>query len=173
MIFSNFSPTSNNFHPLQVENCDSNSRLVVDEGDNGKFRPERVNIFLVSIFSEISKMMPQVSEHVTRMVGQVVVKHGFPAMSTVTEDLLKGQIVSVADQNHPVHKLMSRYLTDFSWQKPLFVTCLYWPPIFSITLNTKSSLNRCTEFKRKKCEIFEWGCCTLRFYKKCIQDIFK
>ena len=33
------------FHPPQVtfiENCDSNSRLVVDEGDNGKFRLERV-----------------------------------------------------------------------------------------------------------------------------------
>ena len=29
-------------HPLQVETCDSNSRLVVDEDDNGKFRLERV-----------------------------------------------------------------------------------------------------------------------------------
>ena len=29
-------------HPLQVENCDSNSRLVVDKDDNGKFRLERV-----------------------------------------------------------------------------------------------------------------------------------
>ena len=27
-------PTSNHLHPLQVENCDSNSRLVVDEDDN-------------------------------------------------------------------------------------------------------------------------------------------
>ena len=41
-IFFNFSPTSNHLHPLQVENCDSNSRLVVDEDDNGKFRLERV-----------------------------------------------------------------------------------------------------------------------------------
>ena len=41
-IFLNFSPTSNHIHPQQVENCDSNSRLVVDEYDNGKFRPERV-----------------------------------------------------------------------------------------------------------------------------------
>ena len=37
-IFFNFSPTSNHLHPLQVENCDSNSRLVVDEDDNGKLR---------------------------------------------------------------------------------------------------------------------------------------
>ena len=42
-IYSNFSPTLNHFHPLQVENCDSNSRLVVDEDDKGKLRFERVN----------------------------------------------------------------------------------------------------------------------------------
>ena len=41
-VFFNFSPTSNHLHPLQVENCDRNSRLVVNEDDNGKFRPERV-----------------------------------------------------------------------------------------------------------------------------------
>ena len=32
-IFFIFSLTSNNLHPLQVVNCDSNLRLVVDEGD--------------------------------------------------------------------------------------------------------------------------------------------
>ena len=41
-LFFTFSPTANHLHPLQVEN-DSNSRLVVDEDDNGKFRLERVN----------------------------------------------------------------------------------------------------------------------------------
>ena len=41
-ILFNFSPTSNHLHPLQVENSDSNSRLVVDEDDNGKFRSEKV-----------------------------------------------------------------------------------------------------------------------------------
>ena len=41
-FFFNFSTTSNHLHPLQVENCDSNSRLVVNEYDNGKFRVERV-----------------------------------------------------------------------------------------------------------------------------------
>ena len=35
VIFFTFSPTSNHFHPLQVENCGSNSRLVVDEDDYG------------------------------------------------------------------------------------------------------------------------------------------
>ena len=43
VIFFNFSPTSSHLHPLQVENCDSNSRLVVDEDDNGKLGLERVN----------------------------------------------------------------------------------------------------------------------------------
>ena len=40
VVFFNFSPTSNHLHPLQVENCDSNSRLVVDDDDNGKCRYE-------------------------------------------------------------------------------------------------------------------------------------
>ena len=37
-IFVNLSPSSSHLYPLQVENCESNSRLVVDEDDNGKFR---------------------------------------------------------------------------------------------------------------------------------------
>ena len=45
-VFFNFSPTSNHIHPLQVENCDSNSRLVVDDNDNGKFRDERVKTLI-------------------------------------------------------------------------------------------------------------------------------
>ena len=51
-IFFTFSPTSSHLHPLQVENCDSNSRLVVDEDDNGKFRLERDKQLLNSGFSE-------------------------------------------------------------------------------------------------------------------------
>ena len=49
-IFCTFSLTSNHFHPLQVENCDSNSRLVVDEDDNGKFRLERVKHQYLQVF---------------------------------------------------------------------------------------------------------------------------
>ena len=44
LIFFNLSPTSSHLHPLQVKNCDSNLRLVVDEDDNGKFRLERVKM---------------------------------------------------------------------------------------------------------------------------------
>ena len=39
----------NHLHPLQVENCDSNSRLVVNEDDIGKFRLERVLINTASV----------------------------------------------------------------------------------------------------------------------------
>ena len=42
MTIFTFSLTLCHFHPLQVENCDSNSRLAVDEDDNGKVRLERV-----------------------------------------------------------------------------------------------------------------------------------
>ena len=35
--FFHLSSTSSHFHPLQVENCNSNSRLVVDENYNGNF----------------------------------------------------------------------------------------------------------------------------------------
>ena len=39
-----FSLASSYLHLLRVENCDSNSRLVVEEDDNNKFRPERVKV---------------------------------------------------------------------------------------------------------------------------------
>ena len=45
-IFFKLPPTSSHLHPLQVENCDSNSRFVVDEDDNGKLGLEGVKLFL-------------------------------------------------------------------------------------------------------------------------------
>ena len=53
--FFNFSSTSSHLQPLQVEDCDSNSRLVVDEDDNDKFRLERVNTHNVDLFSNKPK----------------------------------------------------------------------------------------------------------------------
>ena len=41
IIFFYSRVTYSRLHALQVENCDSNSRLVVDEDDNGKFKLER------------------------------------------------------------------------------------------------------------------------------------
>ena len=49
-IFFTFSPTSNHLYPLQVENCDSNLRLVVDEDNNGKFRLERLRLEFLTQF---------------------------------------------------------------------------------------------------------------------------
>ena len=43
-IFFTFSPTSSHLHSLQVDNCDSSSRLVVDEDDYGNFKLQRVKI---------------------------------------------------------------------------------------------------------------------------------
>ena len=67
VIFFNSSSTSGHFHPLQVENCDNNSRLVVDEDDNGKFRLERVILFVsifqwrkMSWFNDISQFLSQI-----------------------------------------------------------------------------------------------------------------
>ena len=48
-IFLNFSRTLNHLHPLQVENCDSNSRLVVDEDDNVKSGLKGLNQLLLII----------------------------------------------------------------------------------------------------------------------------
>ena len=50
--FLKFSSTSSDLHPLQVENCDSNSRLVVDGDDNGKFRLERVRTIIQRVINK-------------------------------------------------------------------------------------------------------------------------
>ena len=53
IYFYHLPPTSSHLHSLQVENCDSNSRLVVDEDNNGIFRLERVNRYLIkSVWKE-------------------------------------------------------------------------------------------------------------------------
>ena len=57
-IFLIFSPTSNHLHPLQVENCDSNSRIVVDEDDNGRFRLERVRTKMTGFQNKSEMYIP-------------------------------------------------------------------------------------------------------------------
>ena len=49
VIFFNFPLTSNHLYPLHAENCDSISRVVVDEDANGKFRLESLNFKLVQL----------------------------------------------------------------------------------------------------------------------------
>ena len=41
IYFFHLLATSSRFRPLQVESCDSNSRLEVDENVNGKLRFEK------------------------------------------------------------------------------------------------------------------------------------
>ena len=41
-IYFSSSPTSSHLYLVQVENCDSNSRFVVDEDEKGKIRLDRV-----------------------------------------------------------------------------------------------------------------------------------
>ena len=48
VIIFKFLTTSSHFFPLQVENCDSNSRLVVDEDDYVDFRLEKVKVLFTS-----------------------------------------------------------------------------------------------------------------------------
>ena len=52
-LFFTFSPTSNHLHPLQVENCDSNSRLVVDEMTMVKSGSKRL---IVNVNTHIDKL---------------------------------------------------------------------------------------------------------------------
>ena len=56
-IFCIFSPTLSHLYPLHVENCDSNTRLVVDKDDNGKFRLERVKEELHEISIDLASWL--------------------------------------------------------------------------------------------------------------------
>ena len=50
------------FHPLHINNCDSNARLVLDEDDNCKFRLKRVKGYLINNKPDISVNFKSVSE---------------------------------------------------------------------------------------------------------------
>ena len=58
-IFFNFSSTWSHLHPLQVENRGSNSWLVVDDDDYGKFKIERVenDDIIFNVWTEKQKNM--------------------------------------------------------------------------------------------------------------------
>ena len=68
-ILFNFKTTSNHLHPLQVENCDSNSRLVVDEDDDGKPMLERVKYVLIEI-----KWLRNVSNSCAQLIWSLIWK---------------------------------------------------------------------------------------------------
>ena len=54
-FFFTFLPTSNHLHPLEDENCDRNSRLVVDEDDNVKSGLKGLNFHFSSVFLILRK----------------------------------------------------------------------------------------------------------------------
>ena len=68
--FFSFVTHFNYLHPLQVENCDSSSRLVVDEDGNDKFGPERVNI----IFDKVM-CVSMVSSSVAYVILALLTEH--------------------------------------------------------------------------------------------------
>ena len=66
-IFFNFQTKSSHLHPQQVENCGSNSRLVVDEDDNGKFRLETVN-YQIPILGMVHVFLGQFSTNLKEIL---------------------------------------------------------------------------------------------------------
>ena len=60
VIFFNLSSTSSHLHPLQAENCDSNSRLVVDD--------DNVNSYFKGL------LVTELSCHSVNMVNKYVDK---------------------------------------------------------------------------------------------------
>ena len=70
IYFLHLTPTSSHLYSLEVENCDSNSRLVVNEDDNGKFRLERAKalglLFKINFIS--FRMCPATATHKFRWV---------------------------------------------------------------------------------------------------------
>ena len=64
VIFFNFQTTSNHLYSLQVENCDSNSRLVVDEDVYSELRLERVKALK---YLKINQETPNVGPRAERL----------------------------------------------------------------------------------------------------------
>ena len=92
-IIYSFSPTSSHLHSLQVENFDSNSRLVVDEGDNGKLRPERdkINMSVLLPVCSISQSTPGAAKG----RGTWTVDNGLAESTHVTKILLAAFIIAL------------------------------------------------------------------------------
>ena len=74
-IFINFSPASNHLHPLQVENCDSNSRLVVDEDDNGKFILKGLNMLKNPTYQLLNLSMLMIKHDINQPDFKIVNLH--------------------------------------------------------------------------------------------------
>ena len=89
-IFFNFSPTSNHLHPPQVENCDSNSRLVVDDDENGKFRDDGAVLGMFEM--AVVHAVPATDGAVLGMFEMIVV-HALLAADGVVLDMFELSVV--------------------------------------------------------------------------------
>ena len=91
-----FPPTSSHLHPLQVENWDSNSRLVTDEDDTGKYRSERVEYCTYSCHNSVNSF--------SQLAPKVRVTLGEVSDGTFLDELLRVHEVTrhVADQVFPL-----------------------------------------------------------------------
>ena len=88
--FFTFPPTSSHLYPLQVENCGSNSRLVVDEDDNGKFRLQRVNIF--ALLFNASSLSSNAVQHIYMCADQSYVDKRNVCQSLSESALLRSNL---------------------------------------------------------------------------------
>ena len=68
------SPTVSHLHPLQVENCDSNSRLVVDEDHNGKLRLERVKTQIVDKSLIVKNVFVTINPSKCKIMQTIIIK---------------------------------------------------------------------------------------------------
>lgn len=68
-------------------------------------------------FSELAGSMLNVAEQVKKEVNECLVKHGYPDLDEKRRSLLDGQISQVVDPKHPVHSVLSVYLTFLFFNK--------------------------------------------------------
>ena len=139
-IFFNFSPTSNHLHPLQVENCDSNSRLVVDEDDNGKLRPVRVKLrdnARVNQYQRAEKMITIVADHLIKINATLLSPKNWAAMAEQgLHCIISKNITKWIRQTW--EKIIDKYSKNQSMWNIFVNEC--WIRIFSIYGDNLSSL---------------------------------
>ena len=75
VILFNLSPTLSHLHPLQVEDCDSNSRLVVDEDDNVKSDLEGLTL-LLGLYASLTFSRPSVF-HDFRSITKMITLYNY------------------------------------------------------------------------------------------------
>ena len=111
--FLSFSPTSNHLHPLQVENCDSNSRLVVDEDDNGKFRSWRevaevMNNYYINVAAHIGNKTIKQDGFVDHPSIKAIKNNLAPNSSLAFRHTTEGEITKIIKSLNPKKRLLGQ-----------------------------------------------------------------